>query len=124
MSADTRHAQGMDGWPKKLSVVQFNARSPLPKKSEFAHVASTLQPHLIARCETWLNDSFPDAAFFPDGYSVASRVDRANGNGGGVIGRSDVQGAPRKVLCCWTENAWIEVSLRSSCRRKLLFGCF
>ena len=40
------------------------------------------------------------------------------------MGRSDVQSTPRKDLSSRTESAWIEVSLRSCCPRKLLFGCF
>ena len=41
-----------------------------------------------------------------------------------ILCRSDVQCVPGMDLCCWTESAWIEVALRSGCRRKLLFGCF
>ena len=98
----------------KLSVLQFNARSLLPKKSELAHSASFFQRDFIAISETWLDNSVPDGAFLTEGYCVALRADRKDdrdGHGGVLIlSRSEVQCSPRKDLCFWPESAWIEVS--------------
>lgn len=71
--------------------MNLNARSILPKSTEFAGIATAYYPHVICVTETWLHDSVLDCEFTPPNYIVV-RCDRSCGRGGGValFFRSDV----------------------------------
>ena len=45
-----------------ISIVQFNARSLLPKMLELRYLASDLRPDIIAVTETWLSSSVPSTS--------------------------------------------------------------
>ena len=107
-----------------LTVLQFNARSLLPKLSELRHLVQGRNPHLIAVTETWLNSSVPDGAVSLPGYGSVFRVDRKSRRGGGVLVlvRDDVKCQVRADLRVWPESVWLEVPLRRS-QMPLLFCC-
>ena len=107
-----------------ISIMYFNARSLLPKKTELQIISLKLKPCIIAVSETWLNSDIPDASFLPHGYVCASRNDRAQRSGGGVLlsCREDINFIPRPDLQFWEESSWIEIKL--SWKRSLLIACF
>lgn len=63
-----------------LRIVNWNARSVLPKKAELETLVQVHQPHVVCITETWLRS---DKNFFFFGYRVY-RKDRIHGRGGGV----------------------------------------
>ncbi len=108
-----------------ISILQFNARSLLPKRSELHALSAEIKPDIIAVTETWLGADVPDGSFLPPGYNTAFRVDRTDRPGGGVIivCRNDRKFTQRLNLCTWRECAWIELE-RKSQHRRLLIGCY
>ncbi len=106
-----------------ISIVQFNARSLLPKMTELRHVASTLRPHIIAVTETWLSASVPRGATHIDGYNVQIRTDRAfDRRGGGtlLLIHNGLNVQERSDLIFWPESTWVEIKTAS---QKLVVGC-
>ena len=65
-----------------LCVLQFNARSLLPKMPEVIHLASQ-NPDIIAVTETWLTPQIPNGAIHINGYNLTVRTDRQNNTRGG-----------------------------------------
>jgi ribonuclease HI len=64
-----------------LNFLQWNARSLLPKKQHLLDLIRENNIHVIALCETWLQNS--DCLYIP-GFEVIRR-DRPDGRGGGVL---------------------------------------
>ena len=125
-SASSYGSRPRHGAATSVSVVHFNARSLLPKRSELQIFSSKWNPHIIAVSETWLTGEVRDGSYLPVGYVAAFRADRPGpSRGGGVLimCREDVQFIQRSDLCHWGECAWIELPrFRSS--RHLLLGCY
>ena len=121
-----------------LSILHFNARSLLPKRSELAQLVSGRQfaPHVIAVSETWLNDTVPDGAIVLPNYSGVFRSDRqpgspascapvshacrpaqsnssSRGRGGLILAREGLRCRRRGDLLVWPESVWIEVFMDS-----------
>lgn len=90
-------------------MLNLNARSPFPKSTEFACIASSYCPHVICVTETWLHDSILDCEFTPPNYDVV-RCDRSSGRGGGValFFRSGVRFTVLPSLAN-TESLWCKV---------------
>ena len=66
-----------------LCVLQFNARSLLPKMPEVIHLASQKNPDIIAVTETWLSSQIPNGAIHINGYNLTVQTDRQNNKRGG-----------------------------------------
>lgn len=66
---------------EKFHLLQWNARSVLPKKHEVTHLINLYNPAIFAISETWLT---PRLHFNIPGYSVL-RDDRPDGYGGAAI---------------------------------------
>lgn len=64
-----------------LNLLQWNARSALPKKHDFLHLINLYNPAIFAISETWL---LPHLPFHIPGYSTY-RDDRDDGYGGAAI---------------------------------------
>ena len=122
---------------RQLSVLHFNARSLLAKKSELADVVSSSKPDVIAVTETWLSPTVPDGALLLPDFDSIVRADRTSSHasnasiasstkrrGGGVLLllRNSIQYSIRDDLRTWSESIWVEIQLRSS--SPLIVGCF
>jgi Endonuclease-reverse transcriptase len=64
-----------------LNFLQWNARSLLPKKQHLLDLIREHNIHIIALCETWLQNS---DCLYIHGFEVI-RKDRPDGRGGGVL---------------------------------------
>ncbi len=122
-----------------LSILQFNARSVLPKMSELSTMTLQLKPLLVAVSESWLSASVPDGAVLLPGYSSIVRADRSppprkvgtsattssrsttgpparpkrKQHGGGVLllVHDSLPFTVRRDLQLWDESVWIEVQV-------------
>lgn len=54
------------------------------KQDRLANLLDTINPDVVFRTETWLDDQIKNTEIFPDGYKV-HRKDRVTSNGGGVL---------------------------------------
>ena len=65
-----------------LTVLYSNCRSILPKNDHLRLLVTAQNPHIIAICETWLDNNISNDELFIPGYSLI-RHDRTR-NGGGI----------------------------------------
>ena len=66
------------------SILLSNIQSLRPKYDELCLIASSLAPHVIVLCESWLNDKVSDQEIVVPQYSV-TRCDRCDGRKGGGV---------------------------------------
>ncbi len=76
--------------PHKLIILSLNCRSLPPKIDNLRLLPEAQHPHVIALCETWLDNSIKDQEMTIEGYFLVRR-DR-NRHGGGIAAylREDV----------------------------------
>lgn len=65
----------------QLTLIQWNCRSVIPKKSELIHLINKYKPFIVALQETWLKPGF---SFRIPGYACL-REDRSDGYGGTAL---------------------------------------
>ena len=70
------HTHEISKSSKEMIIIHMNCRSLTNKEEELQFIVDDVNPDIICLTETWLDESIPQQALIPDGYSVI-RKDRS-----------------------------------------------
>ena len=78
--------KGIEGSTSKeeIKCVCLNARSIINKKNELNSMVDDIQPHIIGKTASWVNNDITDAELGLEGYAMF-RENRMGRRGGGVL---------------------------------------
>ncbi|XP_064382509.1 uncharacterized protein LOC135331318 [Halichondria panicea] len=75
---------------ENLNIVSLNCRSLLSKIDNLRLLTEAQNPHVVALCETWLDDSISDRELSCEGYFLVRRDRNRQGGGTAAYIREDV----------------------------------